>query len=189
MKSKDNVVPSVEQREDDVLPPTDNAPVNNDNPESRGPEESSSEQKHYDDKSEHLEITDNTQESIQSQPTCSQDKQKGTSKSANAADGSSEPPPKPESQSSGWGWGWGGISNLLTTSVSAVSDSAQSITKGIGSLVTNVEDVLGVPQPEEMVREEEKKEDKLEEETSTRNKSGKVQIIWCYMSLFLYCYY
>lgn len=62
---------------------------------------------------------------------------------------------QPQTESSGgWGWGWGNtIGSLLSSSVSAVSESAQSLGKGIESMVTNVEDALGVPQPTEMVRD------------------------------------
>ena len=51
----------------------------------------------------------------------------------------------------GSGWGLGGIGNLLSTSVAAVSDS---IGKGIGSVVNNVESTLGVRQPQEMTRDD-----------------------------------
>lgn len=80
----------------------------------------------------------------------------------------------------GWGWGWGNtIGSLLSSSVSAVSESAQSIGKGIESMVTNVEGALGVPQPTEMVRDPppadgdgDNEENKIKEE-----KSGTVHIL------------
>ena len=71
-----------------------------------------------------------------------------------------------EAPQSSWGWGWGSIGSMLTSSVSAVSDSAQSLGKGIGSIVTNVEGALGVPQPEEMIREPSKEEEKEEQQES-----------------------
>ena len=76
---------------------------------------------------------------------------------------------------SGWGWGgWGGIGNLLSTSVAAVSDSAQAIGKGIGSVVTNVESTLGVPQPQEMIRDEQKVEEDFEKKEEKDDQHGQL---------------
>ncbi len=74
-----------------------------------------------------------------------------------------------EQTQSGWGWGWGSIGSILTSSVSAVSDSAQSISKGIGSMVMNVEGVLGVPQPDEMIREPDKELPKDDDNSTNGN--------------------
>ncbi len=81
-------------------------------------------------------------------------------------------PQQPEAQSTGWGWGWGSIGTLLTSSVSAVSDSAHSLGKGLGSMVTNVEGALGVPHPEEMMREPLMEEEKEAKEKKVNNSSS-----------------
>lgn len=45
---------------------------------------------------------------------------------------------------SGWGWGWSGLSNVWSSSVSAVTESAQLLSKGLGTVVSGVEETLGV---------------------------------------------
>lgn len=56
---------------------------------------------------------------------------------------------------SGWGWGWSDLSSVWSSSVSAVTGSAQAISKGLGSVVAGVEETLGVPAPQEMARGDE----------------------------------
>lgn len=54
----------------------------------------------------------------------------------------------------GWGWGgWGGLSSL-------VSGSAQALGRGIGSVVSTVEETLGVPSPDEIAASNSKEEKK-----------------------------
>ena len=48
---------------------------------------------------------------------------------------------------SSWGWGWSGLSNVWSTSVSAVTESAQLLSKGLGTVVSGVEETLGVSSP------------------------------------------
>ena len=57
----------------------------------------------------------------------------------------------PEKGSS-WGWGW---SSVWSSSVSVVTESAQAIGKGLGSVVSSVEETLGVPSPQQMRRDTE----------------------------------
>ena len=92
---------------------------------------------------------------------------------------------------SGWGWGWGSIGSILTSSVTAVSDSAQSISKGIGSMVVNVEGALGVPQPVEMVREvrelsQEEEQERTKNAAMDDTSPGNKRLYYLIIVLFLF---
>lgn len=72
---------------------------------------------------------------------------------------------------SAWGWGSGWSSwgrSLITSSVSGVSDSAKALGRGLESVVTKVEESLGVPSPEELVEGDKDKGKMLEERSESR---------------------
>ena len=70
---------------------------------------------------------------------------------------------------------WGGLGNLLSSSV---SESAQAIGRGIGSVVSTVEETLGVPSPQELVIE--KEEGEANEKTEKEN-PGKAMLLLAHM--------
>lgn len=80
---------------------------------------------------------------------------------------------------SGWGWGWSGLSNVWSSSVSAVTESAQLLSKGLGTVVSGVEETLGVspspsgiegvPSSQEMIRSEEEESGKDEQKEEKGN--------------------
>ena len=84
---------------------------------------------------------------------------------------------------SGWGWGWSGLSNVWSSSVSAVTESAQLLSKGLGTVVSGVEETLGVspspsgvedvPSSQEMTRTGEEDSGKDEQ----KEKKGNVIIV------------
>ena len=76
----------------------------------------------------------------------------------------------------------------MTSSVSAVSDSAHSLGKGFGSMVTNVEGALGVPHPEEMMREPSIEEEKEAKEKNANNSSSTGTYMYCSITLHLQAY-
>ena len=82
----------------------------------------------------------------------------------------------------GWGWGagWGGLGNLLSSSVTTVSGSAQAIGRGIGSVVSTVEETLGVPSPQELIVEEKEDDDK---QIPKKENSGKVLLLFNILTL------
>ena len=142
----------------------DTSPEHQNEPKERSKEASEGDPSHDEDRSvvkesvvkENNEAADNSCNTSQSVPPQSKDTPKLDLQGTEHRDESTNQPDSKQHEAppqSSWGWGWGSIGSLLTSSVSAVSDSAQSLTKGIGSIVTNVEDALGIPQPEEMTRE------------------------------------
>ena len=74
-------------------------------------------------------------------------------------------------ESSAWGWGSGWSSwgrSLITSSVSSVSDSAKALGRGLGNVVSKVEETLGVPSPEELAENNKEKGRILEERSKSR---------------------
>ena len=82
-----------------------------------------------------------------------------------------QPEASPAEQPSAWGWGSGWSSwgrSLITSSVSGVSDSAKALGRGLESVVTKVEETLGVPSPEELAESNKEKGQVLEERSKSR---------------------